>query len=227
MPSEPFASAPLESLAKIRDLLSHIDQIDRQSGAMIATLSDAASVSNEVRARASLDIAVLITRLEESVAQRERHHVHQLSALAEELIVANADVRALRASMDELESRLLQAVAVFTEEPQLHQSENKDAPQAVSESSLEAQESIIIEAVPNAVTGFAIQRFLESIPEVLKVTARSFSNGELHFDLQRRVSEEINFELERRTGAALVSTAKSDATLRFALIAPEWFVRES
>lgn len=190
-------------------------------------LSEGASVSGDVRARASLDIAVLITRLEESIAQRERHHLEQLSVLAEELNAANYDVRTLRSSMDELESRLLQAVAAFTDIPLMHKSEDQNPATVSSDGSAEVQEAITIEAVPNAVTGLGIQRFLESIPGVMNVVARSFSNAELHFEVHHRVSGGIRFELERRTAASLVSLSTPDAESRFMLIAPEWFVRAS
>ncbi len=227
MPSETIPLEPLESLARVRELLAHIDQIDRQTGAMMTTLSDAATISGEARARATHDLAELITRLEEEVARRDREQIRRLSSLAEELATANTELRILRSAMDDLESRLTQAVATFAEEPQHHNAGDEPAPTPVSVRSREIQQSLIIKSVPNAVTGLAIQRWLESIPGVLTITARSFSNGELHFEVRRQDTATGNFDLERLSEASIVSTATRDGSLRYSLVAPEWFVHRS
>jgi hypothetical protein len=215
-----------DQFAALHERFRLVEQIDQQTTDMVARLSEAVASSAEARAFASLSIAHELQQLAETLEERQARQLTALGTIFSEVAATHTNAVGLLNIVRLLDNRLEQSLNRIETPPVMARPDatSESAPPApIVLSNAEGTIRLSVDQVPNAVTALAIQRFLSTLPDVQTVTARSFSDAVLHFDLQVR-NAYSGSDLAQVSEGGLVLQETSSREIRLRLALPERFL---
>jgi hypothetical protein len=209
----PSGDVVANELARLRDRLKIVDEIDRSTTEMVVRLAEAVRSSAEVRAQANLEISASIDHLERSVKERDSKRRDVMLALQQEVALAHARAGGVGVALTGLESELSGLQARLTESEAGIDNSPDEAPAAPKLQPLPSAESIFIEIdrVPTAGAALSLQRFVAELPGVVAATTREYAAGLLRLEVRTRGPFDPANLLAWPGGVLEVETRESDA----------------
>lgn len=185
----------------LREGLRLIDEIDRQTIDMVERLAEAVRTSGGVRARASLEIAASIERLERLIDDRDVRQRELMVSLQQDVTVAHARALSLGAAIDGLERKFtgmedrlvdgetapsdaggeMAADGAAGSQPAAPETERPVPPLPTAGSLF-----VEVERVPSAGAALSIQRYVSQLPRVVAATTREYAAGHLRLEVRAR-----------------------------------------
>jgi hypothetical protein len=224
-----------QELAGLRARLRILEEIDEQTTEMVVRLAEAVRSSAEVRAQASLDIAVSLDRVERLLADHDRRQRMVMRGIQQDVTVAQARVvglasiaNGLEAAFLGLQERLAQAETQETTDggpvdPPIAIPTPIAAPTTVPQNApagpRPAASSFMVEfeQVPSASAALSIQRFITELPGVVAATTREYAGGHLRLEVRTRGAVSMN-EIGTWPGGRLEVVGQSQGRITYRVV---------